>query len=76
MIVSRTALLAAIGVAAGLGGAAVFARALSGLLFGIGSLDATTFLVSAALLAGTCLAAGAIPALRATRIDGVEALKG
>ena len=76
MIVSRTALLAAMGVSAGLAGAALFVRALSGLLFGVGSLDATTFLVSAALLAGTCLAAGAIPAFRATRIDGVEALRG
>jgi predicted permease len=75
MIVSRTAALAAIGVAAGLGGAALFGRALSGLLFGVGSLDATTFLVSAVLLAATCLAAAAVPAFRATRIDGVEALR-
>ena len=75
MIVSRTALLAAIGVSAGLGGAALFARALSGLLFGVASLDTTAFLAAAALLAGTSLAAGVVPAFRATRIDGVEALK-
>jgi len=49
---------------------------LSGLLFGVGSLDATTFLASAALLGGTCLAAGAVPAFRATGVDGLEALKG
>ncbi len=76
LIVSRTALLAGIGVSGGLVGAAMFARALSGLLFGVGSLDATTYVISAVLLGGAALAAGAIPAFRATRIDGIQALRG
>jgi len=76
MILSRTARLAGIGVAAGLFGAVLFTRALSGLLFGVGTTDVWTFLIAAGLLASAALAAGAIPALRATRIDGVEALRG
>jgi ABC-type antimicrobial peptide transport system permease subunit len=75
MIVSRTASLAGIGIGAGLVGAALLTRTLSGLLFGLGALDATTFVAAAVLLGGAALTAGAIPALRATRIDGVEALK-
>jgi putative ABC transport system permease protein len=75
MIVSRTALLAGIGVAAGVVGATLFTRVLSGLLVGVGPLDAATFAISAGLLGGAGLAAGAIPAFRATRIDGVDALR-
>jgi len=76
MIVSRTALLAGIGVAAGVVGAALFTRVLSGLLVGVGPLDAAAFAISAGLLGSAALAAGAIPALRATRIDAVNALRG
>ncbi len=76
MILSRTARLAGIGIGAGLVGAVVFSRALSGLLFGVGPSDVRTFLIAAGLLASAALAAGAIPALRATRIDGVEVLRG
>jgi len=75
MIVSRTALLAGIGVTAGVVGAALFTRALSGLLVGVGALDAATYVISAGLLGGAALAAGAIPAFRAARIDGVELLR-
>lgn len=76
MIVSRTAYLAGIGVAAGLLGAALFTRALSSLLFGITASDVSTFIAAAVLLGGAALAAGAVPAFRATRIDGVQALRG
>jgi putative ABC transport system permease protein len=75
MIVSKTAWLTAIGVITGLFGAAAFSRALSGLLFDVSPSDVTTFVAAAVLLSAAALAAGAIPAFRATRIDGVDALK-
>ena len=75
MVLSRTMRLVAIGLVGGIAGAAVFARTLSGLLFGLEASDTTTFVASAVLLAGAALAAGAIPAYRATRIDAVDALK-
>jgi putative ABC transport system permease protein len=75
MVLSRTMRLVAIGLVAGIAGAAVFVRMLSGLLFGLQASDTTTFVASGVLLAGAALAAGAIPAYRATRIDAVDALK-
>ena len=75
MVLCRTAWLTAIGVAVGLAGAVAFARTLSGLLFGVRPSDVTTFLAAALVLSAAALAAGAIPAFRATRIDGVDALK-
>jgi ABC-type antimicrobial peptide transport system permease subunit len=75
MILSKTATLAGIGLVLGVGGALVFSRVLSGLLFGVGPSDAPTFVVAAALLGVAALAAGSIPALRATTIDPVDALK-
>ena len=75
MILFRTMWLVAIGVGAGIAGASAFAHALSGLLFGIRASDTTTFATSALLLGAVALAAAALPAYRATRIDAVDALK-
>ena len=75
MVLSRTMRLVAIGLGAGIAGAAAFARALSGFLFGLQPSDTATFVLSSALLTAAALAAGAIPAFRATRIDAVDALK-
>jgi putative ABC transport system permease protein len=75
MILSKTAWLTGVGVAVGLSAAVALSRVLSGLLFSVRPTDGPTFILAAALLSAAALAAGAIPALRATRIDGVEALK-
>jgi putative ABC transport system permease protein len=75
MILSKTAWLTAVGIAVGLCGAMALSRVLSGLLFEVRPTDAPTFILAAALLGAAAIAAGAIPAIRATRIDGVEALK-
>jgi predicted permease len=75
MILSRTMWLAAAGVAAGLAGAAVATRVLSGLLFGVDAGDVTIFAAAASVLAIAALLAGAVPALRATRVTGADALR-
>jgi putative ABC transport system permease protein len=75
MVLSRTMRLVVIGLGAGITGAVVFARALSGFLFGLQPFDPTTFVLSSVLLAAAALAAGAIPAFRATRIEAVDALR-
>ena len=75
MIVREGMVLAALGLAFGLGLAAAAARLLRSYLVGIGALDALTFGSMAALLAFAALAASYIPARRAASIDPVRALK-
>jgi hypothetical protein len=65
----------ALGVAGGLLGAALVARAMGGLLYGIGSFDALTFAAAVLALLGVTLAAGLIPARRVARIDPIAALR-
>jgi putative ABC transport system permease protein len=67
--------IAAAGVVAGLVGAAVLARSLAALLFGIDPLDGVTFASAAALLAAVALVAASIPAWRAARVDPAIALR-
>jgi putative ABC transport system permease protein len=75
MILSRTVSLTGVGIAIGLAGAMALSRVLSGLLFAVRPSDLPTFIAASLLLGAAAIAAGAIPAIRATRIDSVEALK-
>jgi len=67
--------LALVGVAVGLAGALALTRLMASLLFGVSSTDATTFAVVSALLTAVTLLASFVPALRATRIDPITALR-
>jgi putative ABC transport system permease protein len=67
--------LAAIGILAGLAGAAALTRVMASLLFGVSATDAVTFGAVAALLAAVPLAATVIPSRRATRVDPMVALR-
>lgn len=75
MVLTKAALLSAIGIAAGLAGAAAMTRVLAGLLFGVGATDPATFAAAAAALLGAGLLAAAVPAIRASRISGAAALR-
>ncbi len=63
------------GLAAGLPAAAATGRGLASLLYGVGPYDAATFAAVAAGVVLTALAASAIPARRAARLDPVVALR-
>jgi predicted permease len=67
--------LSVAGVVAGLISAAGLTRVLAGQLFGVTASDPVTYVSVAALLVAVALVAGAIPAVRATRIDGTVALR-
>lgn len=63
------------GLAAGLIGAFAGARLLEGQLYGVSPFDPLAYLAAAAMLATAAAIATCVPALRATRIDPVTALR-
>ena len=75
LVVRQGLALAAVGIAAGLIGAAVLTRLMSSLLFGVSATDALTFGAVAAILAAVVCTATIIPARRATGVDPMVALR-
>ena len=67
--------IAAAGTGLGVAGALAARRSLAGLLYGVGASDPATLAGAAALLILVILAASAVPAARAMRIDPAEALR-
>jgi len=75
MILKQGAELTVAGVVIGVILAAVLTRVMATLLFGIGTHDLVTFLTVPLILGGIAILATYIPALRATRVDPVVALR-
>jgi putative ABC transport system permease protein len=75
MVARQSASLAVIGIALGLGGAFVLTRLLKTMLFGVGVADALTFVAAPVGILLVVLLATFFPALRATRISPVVALR-
>jgi predicted permease len=75
MVVRQGMSVAALGIAGGLIGAAILTRVMKTLLFGVSTTDAVTFSSVAVFLAAVALAASYVPALRATRVDPLIALR-
>ena len=67
--------LALAGILIGALGAFALTRTLSGLLFGVSSMDAATFAAMAAMLFAVTLLACYIPARRASKVDPLIALR-
>jgi predicted permease len=75
MVLRETMLLAVIGLAVGLPVAFVSSRVLGHLLFGISPTDPATLIVVSLTLAAVAVAAGYLPARRATQVDPLIALR-
>ncbi len=75
MILRSGLKLVAIGVAVGLTGSLAVTRILQGQLFGISAYDPLTFVGIAALLTAVATAACLLPALRASKVDPMVALR-
>ena len=75
LVVRQSAWLAAIGIVLGLSGALALTRLLKTMLFGISITDAVTFAAAPLGMMLVVLLATLIPALRATRISPVVALR-
>ena len=67
--------LAAAGLAVGMAAAIGLTHLISGLLFGVTPTDPTTFAAAAVILVGAAAGATLFPALRATRLDPLTALR-
>lgn len=75
LVLGQGARLTALGIGVGLVGALAAARVVQSILFQTGARDPLTFALIAGLLACVALAACLIPALRATGVDPVVALR-
>ena len=75
MIMVHGCWLVALGAVVGLAGAFLLARLLESLLFGVTTRDPLTFIGVAGLLFAVSMLAVLIPALRATRVDPLVALR-
>jgi putative ABC transport system permease protein len=75
LVLVEGVLVAAAGVALGLAGAAMLSQAMRTLLFGVTARDPITFAAGGAILLAVALFASYIPALRATRVQPVAALR-
>jgi ABC-type antimicrobial peptide transport system permease subunit len=74
-ILSQAVAIVGLGIAGGLLAAAGAARYLSAMLFGLTPLDAPTYAAVAALVALGAAFASSVPALRATRVNPLAALR-
>ena len=75
MILGEGIARAAVGVVIGLASAALLSRLMASLLYGVGALDAVTFLAVPLVVGVVTLAACYVPARRATRVNPIEALR-
>ncbi|HEX7251459.1 MAG TPA: ABC transporter permease [Thermoanaerobaculia bacterium] len=75
LVLTEGLVLTGAGLAAGAVGAAALTRYLASLLFDVGRLDPATYAVAALALVAAGLLASWLPALRATRVDPIRALR-
>jgi predicted permease len=75
IVVGNGLRLAAVGVAIGLLGALALTRSMQGVLYGVTPYDPLTFAAVAFTLVGVAALATLVPALRASRVDPLDALR-
>jgi predicted permease len=75
LIVKEGMILAAVGLGLGFGGAFLVGRAMRGMWYEVGTIDASAFSAVATMLMAAALLACYVPARRATRVDPMRALR-
>lgn len=75
LIIREGMILASAGLALGFGGAFLVGRAMQGMWYQVGTIDASAFSIVAAMLMASALLACYLPARRATQVDPMQALR-
>jgi len=75
LVLGHATVTTAVGITAGLAGAAAATRSLEGMLFGLTPLDPATFAAAGVAFAAVAMLAAYLPARRATRVDPMTALR-
>jgi ABC-type antimicrobial peptide transport system permease subunit len=75
LVIGQGMALAVVGIVFGLAGAFLLTRLLSSQLYSVTATDPLTFVGVSVLLAAIAFVATLVPALRATRVDPVVALR-
>jgi len=75
MVMRDVAMVAMIGIAVGVGGSLLLTRLLSSVLYGVGAYDPLSFVAAPGIIIITALISGAVPALRAARVDPLVAMR-
>ena len=75
LMVRQALVPVAVGGVVGLAGAMALGRVMTGLLFGVSGTDPITLVAVAALFGLVAVVASYVPALRASRLDPVQALR-
>lgn len=75
LLARETTMLSLIGVACGIAGALALTRFAASQLYGISATDPATFAFVSLAFIGVSIVAGTIPALRATKLDSILALR-
>jgi ABC-type antimicrobial peptide transport system permease subunit len=75
LVARQGVVLTVIGVLIGVGASVAATRLLSGFLYGVERTDVPTYAVIVALVAAAGVLATLIPAVRATRVDPISALR-
>jgi len=75
LVVRQGAVLAIIGIVIGLLAALLLTRLMSTMLYKVGALDLTTFVLAPSVFLLIALLASYLPARRATKVDPIEALR-
>jgi ABC-type antimicrobial peptide transport system permease subunit len=75
LVLGRTVRLAAMGLAIGLALSLALSRVLTSMLYELKPTDAATYVLVLLIVAPVTIAAAAIPAWRATRVDPITALR-